>query len=695
MRWKLFPVLGLLLAAMGVWAWGVALMKPPPAPVGLRPSPPGASSSHLAPSTEPTPLGADTSAPAPFPAEPALEEEEAALPRYARATLRVKLAPLPQKTWQESPLLSGIRVILEREGFRKEAFTNGQGIALFEELRLATYAVSLDHPDWDRMKRSVHVHASSTEESLYISQACEIRGRLIDPQGKVPRGARLWISGPEYEALERTFGLPAPPADDTDMEDAPEAPGVELPLTPEGNFTLERIDCDDYVLFASAPGYGPVERRIALSTVNVDNTGLVLLPAAALLVKVRGSQEQWGDTTLRVSQDGPEQTLSLDERGTALFEGLTGGEVTVELQQGKGPVRSRTVHLEEGKTGRVDFSLESSTLTVTVVDDAGQPLNQRFVLATCEGEGGEERLATTNTNGVAVFGQVPLRPCTLSLPDWPQAGTFRVTPPGPARWVFPSAEIEARIEGIPYRSSPESVWLLEPLAPPGRRVFNRGVPSFFSRLPAGRYRLTFRVAEGGGEAEVEVTPGSKQKLTVPITHRNCVRAKLLHAGTRQPLARAHLAAPVLRDGERLEWKYAAADEQGEAALCGVLRGNVRVAITETGFQGHFFNIDVQGDVELGTLLLEPVPEPTSEVLADDFIASWSNEAGLPVVAFEDGAPVWAAALRQGDEILEIDGTPTKGGSPGEWEERVAGNTGTLLRLKIRRQGRVLDISIPR
>ncbi|HEX8699222.1 MAG TPA: PDZ domain-containing protein [Myxococcaceae bacterium] len=603
--------------------------------------------------------------------------------------------PPSRAAWQEPPLLSGVRVILEREGFRKEAFTNSQGIALFEKLRLATYVVSLDHPDWDRMKRSVHVHASLKEESLYISPACEIRGRLLDPQGRFPRGARLWISGPELEALERTFGLPAPPEEALEMEDEPEAPGVELPLTPEGNFTLERLQCDDYELFATAPGYGPVARHIALSTANVDNTGLVLLPAAALLVKVRGSQEQLGDASLRVSQNGSEQPLSLDERGTALVQGLTAGEVTVELQQGKGLVRSRTVRLEEGKTGRVDFSLESTTLTVTIVDDAGQPLVQRVVLATCEGEGGEERETRTDTKGVAVFKQVPPRPCTLSLSDWPLAGTFRVTPPGPAHWVFPSAELEVRVEGIPSRASHASVWLLESLASPGTGVLNRGIPSFFSRLPAGRYRLTFHVAEGGGEAEVEVTPGSKQKLTFPITRRNCVRAKLLHAGTRQPLAGAQLTAPVLRNGEHLEWEYASADAQGEAALCGVLEGTVRVALTASGFQGDFFNIEVQGDVELGTLLLKPVPDPTSEVLADDFISSWPNDAGLPVVAFEEGAPAWAAALREGDEILAIDGIPTKGCAPVEWSERVAGNAGTLLRLKIRRQGKGLDISIPR
>ena len=680
MRRKLLPVLGLLLAAMGVWASGVALTKPPPAPAEPLPSPTSASSSHVAPSTNASPLGAVPPAPAPLP---------------ARATLRVKLEPPSRGTWPEPPVLSGVRVILEREGFRKEAFTNGQGIALFEGLRLATYVVSLDHPGWDRMKRSVLVSASVKEESLHISQACEIRGRLLDPQGRFPRGARLWISGPELDALERTFGLPAPSEDAMEMEDAAEAPGVELPLTPEGNFTLERLTCDDYDLFATAPGYGPVERHIALSSVNEDNTGLVLLPAAALLVKVRGSREQLEDTSLRVSHGGPEQTLSLDERGTALFEGLTAGEVTVELQQGKGPVRSRTVRLEEGKTGHVDFSLESTTLTVTVVDEAGQPLPQTGVLATCEGEGEEERRSTTDTKGVAVFAQVPPRPCTLSLFGWPQAGTFRVTPPGPARWVFPTAEIEARVEGIPYRASSESIWLLESLASPGTRMLNRGIPSFFSRLPAGRYRLTVRVAEGRGDAEVEVTPGSKQKLALFITRRNCVRAKLLHAGTRQPLARATLTAPVLRHGEQLEWNHASADEQGEAVVCGVLEGNVRVAITEFGFQGSFFNIKVQGDVDLGTRLLEPVPEPTSEVLADDFISSWPNEAGLPVVEFEDGAPTWAAALRAGDEILAIDGTPTKGSSPVEWSERVAGNAGTLLRLKIRRQGRMLDISIPR
>jgi hypothetical protein len=176
-----------------------------------------------------------------------------------------------------------------------------------------------------------------------------------------------------------------------------------------------------------------------------------------------------------------------------------------------------------------------------------------------------------------------------------------------------------------------------------------------------------------------------------------VRAKLVDAATRKPLSYAPLTGPVMRVGDTIEWASAWSNEQGVTVLCGVLPGTIRLGATSSGYLGRYFDKEVRGDLDLGTLALEQRPEWNTPVQGEAFLSHFPNEAGFAFVEFGDGMPAWAATagLRAGDEILTIDGRPTKGALWSELYELIDGPPGTTLRMRIRHAGKEREITVLR
>lgn len=54
------------------------------------------------------------------------------------------------------------------------------------------------------------------------------------------------------------------------------------------------------------------------------------------------------------------------------------------------------------------------------------------------------------------------------------------------------------------------------------------------------------------------------------------------------------------------------------------------------------------------------------------------------------SPAWMQGLERGDEVLAVNGRPTKGVTPSEVQKWLAGEEGTSLRVRLRRGSRVWE-----
>jgi C-terminal processing protease CtpA/Prc len=102
------------------------------------------------------------------------------------------------------------------------------------------------------------------------------------------------------------------------------------------------------------------------------------------------------------------------------------------------------------------------------------------------------------------------------------------------------------------------------------------------------------------------------------------------------------------------------------------------------------------DYEHQTMYVKPVTVPMTDLDTFDRSGMWINQddAGYKVVDVTKGAPAEQAGLKNGDEIVAVDGKPAKSVPVYEMRKRLRNEKpGTVVKFTVKRGGETKDVSV--
>jgi carboxypeptidase family protein/PDZ domain-containing protein len=424
----------------------------------------------------------------------------------------------------------------------------------------------------------------------------------------------------------------------------------------------------------------------------------------------------------------PDGALTADD-GTFELAGLAPGTYRVyavrgwddELRRpgtGENAEQGELVTVAVGRTASVRIVVEEQTRTIhgAVVDAAGAPIGDAYVMAAREPDAGGSAAPRT-------YWTYDERPA-LAAPD----GTFEVTGLAPGKYTvraYRKGGGEAIAEHVPTgeiaRLQIQTTGSIEGTAlgghPDELAVFVRDAASGFSRteqfyksdgafavrdLPAGSYMLIVESKQGRGAVPVTLAAGEhKTGVAVPLDPRADLAGTLVELGTHTPVAAVRMFA-IPRHGNTgsisfgpeeganvtdAAGKFAIADAPtGDIVLYGLphdlaARWNVavprRVAATapsvELGEVGVLMP-RIRGGEKLGKLGVAFKPGAPGE---------WYAERH-EVATIDPGGPAAGTALKVGDAVVSVDGIDVTGANVGMFGNALVAPPGATLALGLER-----------
>lgn len=245
----------------------------------------------------------------------------------------------------------------------------------------------------------------TTHLGVIVRQGEQLSGRVIGGSGPIRGTVRCcsrFFPGHERHPSQRAY---------------PVVSSAEV--GPDGRFTLSAVDWDLIAsLSFSLPGYFPLE----LTEITPRGEALLELPReVTFTVRVEGPDGRpvAGAEVTHPSAD-PEQPVLTGADGEAHWRGaypnLIGGRAKVKAVGFKD--KEQEVFLEDNARGRVVVRLrsteEQATLSGTVVDPWGQPLEGAFLLAIYQ-SGPSETVLTDSAGRYALKGCTPDEPFRLTI----------------------------------------------------------------------------------------------------------------------------------------------------------------------------------------------------------------------------------------------------------------------------------------
>jgi len=435
------------------------------------------------------------------------------------------------------------------------------------------------HPDHLPARAEVDVEAGVQSLDLAMRAGVEVRGRVVDGDGRVVADAAVELSGHRRgEPLE-----------------------VRATSAADGSFRLAPVAEGDYHLSAHLEGWSPAEpRRLSVGADPID--GLVLELGRGVTIRGRVLGLDFDQLSrVRVTASGASRTAGRTVDGELRYDGeyavhaLGAGDwlLRATLDDGRRQARRRITVDPGVPIGRVDLELTGGLVLTGRVRHGGEPLGgARLSLAGVDVD--QERATITRHDGA--FRLEDLDP-----------GTYRLGIADPRRFLVHNRsltlhadrDLEIDLEAgsvdglvtstVDGRPIAGALIVLERLldAPEVTEFIvtgDTGDDGRFDlpRVPAGAYRLTARKdGFAQGEREVTVTDGTRTAgvhLELDPTHGLALDVRLATGGLPETV---HLA--VLDDaGHPRLAESRGVDDRGRAYFRTVPAGSWRLQVAAPG-----------------------------------------------------------------------------------------------------------------
>lgn len=552
------------------------------------------------------------------------------------------------------------------------ASTDSSGVARFE-VPTGFYIAKIEAEGYARAEVSDFdvLPGETARERVELNPACTLAGRVIDGHGRPIAGARVDLSGTSFD--------------------------TSLVTDAEGRFGDRHVAPGRYYVAATAEGYGQQGRDVIVRAGEVkDRVEIMLQPEAKLVALVRCP--------------GPCPEAIVSVMGTA--ENATGGEDVTddkgqvkigELTPGKANVRAvkspaehdemaaeMEVQLIAGEEVTVTLDLRptggDAVVSGSVKDDEGNPV-QADVEVACDSL---RRYTSTWPDGRFKVGGLVPGDCILSATDADAGVSLPVKSPGEVEVRMPSGEITVVLAGGETNDN-ATVWLE---ADRGAGYHSNELPATFRRLGAGKYTAYVRTGSGSGQGTAEIASAGHARIEVSLGGGLTIRGRVVSSRTGSPVPEALVAAPSPGPHGAGTYGVEVADLTGAFVVKGVSKGRGMVSVTHDGFLSKLIPVEITADLDLGVVALEPGTEVNAS--SGDSGFNWQpSEGGAKAIVDVPDGPAALAGLKNEDLVVAIDGVKTDGLDYDALDGLLAGAPGTSVRLTVMRDGRTLNVEIPR
>jgi hypothetical protein len=519
--------------------------------------------------------------------------------------------------------------------------------------------------------------------------------------------------------LVRATGIPAEPRAEPDVDDG----GGEHEDEDEGQALSDGEDEGEVDAGPREPG------TLALEVVELATGD----PARHLRLQLAQAE---------ATEPAP-QVVETDASGRA-FADLPEGLYLIAPVGGSWALDVESAAVTARSTNKVRLLVApSASLRCRVVDEAGAPVAGASVEATAPGGVHASVEATSDADGVAVL--APLFPDRWSLSaelEGFERGFVSVNagrPNAEVRLMMKRAEPCRRLDGglaedcrlsgqvVDSRGSPaiakvdarlglapvgtvelgldgwsgeqaasgrtalgSRVWLFDSA---GESHFSAELPAIFDSVSVGRARYYLHASRGAASGSVTVQAGETSRVSMALGTGGGVRlsGRLLHGRSGDPLGGVHVQLPVPFEGDAWPQAVAETGADGRFTFVGAARGRATICAHREGFLVTCWVGDLQGDLELGEVRLEPgaTEFPGPEALG----FAWAPApGGARVARVEAGS---ASGLEVGDLVIAVDGRATDGLGEADLEVLLAGPADGVARLDVVRSGAALKLGLSR
>ncbi len=585
------------------------------------------------------------------------------------------------------------------------AVTDAQGRFFVEGLSPGSYDVVVEASGYSTLERR-GVTVSSGERfslELELSGTGAVEGQVLNGQGAP-------VVGVQISAAIRWDGP---------MGGAPSESRTDA----EGNYRLEGLTVGPLMLTARREGAAagstqPVEVKEG-ETQRLDFTleetgtleGVVRAPQGPLpvepLTAMAIARDDW-----RIGAGSIGQTAVAAD-GTFRMELPPGTYEVFAMaeQRGEPPRHSAHVQVEEAKTVKVELLLQdeasgAESLRGVVLEPDGAPSPGAFVtLSHEEEEPGLGGMVITDEQGRFTLPLAPPesgepeRVLRVSARNGGRAGEVRGLRPGEREVVVRlrrAASLSGRVVrasgGVPVRGFTVTVH------PQSWGAFQwqearwefAGDRFELKDVPAEPLEVQVQLADGArGEAQVSPSPGEAASVEVLVRGMAGVRGRLVEEATGAPLAEGYVSL----EGARATGIRQMTASDGRFTLEAVPPGEYSLEASTIGPDMDLTRRPVtlmEGEVldvgDIAVARLRPPPGSTGVLVG-------RGEGGLIVRYVSPESPGAQAGVREGDELLALDGVPVENSF--EAIMQLQGAPGSVVVLTVRREGVELTLSVTR
>lgn len=476
----------------------------------------------------------------------------------------------------------------------------------------------------------------------------------------------------------------------------------------DGRFRLIGLAPGRMRLRAIAPGAAP--RESALVDVwpgeTVDVGEIELRAGGAIVGRVLdrdgkpvGNARVWATTQ---GSGEPAVVVRSNEFGVYALYGVAAGEVLLHAEAPGLQLHTEALSLAAEEEAVRELALEPlNGIVVRVVDARGAPVSGALV-EVFELDGTTPLATHTVGNGPLYLSDLEGGPFRVEASALGQESSTTVVVGGTAELVLAgSSALRVRVlraDGTPAHGA-RLVLVYEGADGARQRVRSEVAldgSHLFEGLVPGRY-LVLGSDEGHRETEstvIEVV-GGESSVTVQLATGGVLLGTVRDAVTGQPIA----GAQVRIDGGR---RRVQSDGMGGYRLAGFPGGRTSMEVEAPGYRGTVVSgLEVRDGQQLHRdVELSPLDEDAGQGRELELVGVGMRvnmtEAGLVVVDPVEGSAGARAGLRRDDVILAIDGADPRELGMRESIERIRGEEGTTVTLRVQRgEGAAIDLQIMR
>ncbi len=393
------------------------------------------------------------------------------------------------------------------------------------------------------------------------------------------------------------------------------------------------------------------------------------------------------------------------QRGVFAIEALPAGTLHVRaMAPGHGESEARAVELVAGGEQQVQLVLGAAQrLRGRVVDGSGKPAPGARVAVRRQGTEHEVGVQATGADGGFDIGSLGLGPYDLIANKAGFAPARRASigasREGIELTLLAGGGINGAVEANGAPIADFTVSLMHTAALGGGATAAPQVLRFVA--PDGAYRIDgldpgtydLSVSSPGFAPALAVglivPPGAYADGSAQLSQGATIAGSVVNGQNHRPIFGAEVSMSTGHGGE-----LAFTDAEGKFEIVDVAPGRRSVQVRHPGYVGR-----VESGIEIAAgdrRVLELVLQPRESSAVGDggepiefagigAVISWQRDR-LIVQGVLPHSPAEVAGLQAADEILEIDGVPTKGRGLGAGIEDIRGVAGTSVRLRIERAG---------